>query len=213
MEIDVARHLGAVTRSVAELEREGNPARAVTLERTYDTTADDLWDAVTSPARLPRWFLPVSGELRLGGRYQLEGNAGGTITECEPPRFLAATWEFGGQLSWIEVRIAPEGADRSRLTLCHIAPVDDHWMKYGPGATGVGWDLGLLGLALHVSDPDAEKVDEMAFMGSPQGREYIIGSAEDWGRAALAAGEDPTRARTAARNTAAFYTGEVVQEG
>ena len=44
-----------------------------------------MWDAVTSAERIPRWFLPISGDLRLGGRYQLEGNAGGEVLECAPP--------------------------------------------------------------------------------------------------------------------------------
>jgi hypothetical protein len=68
MKFNFHAYLGAVTRTVTVLEREGKPARNVTLERLYDTTADDLWDAVTNPERLPRWFLPVSGELKLGGR-------------------------------------------------------------------------------------------------------------------------------------------------
>ena len=90
--IDVDQVVGAVTRKVSSREHEGKLARVVVATRTYDTSADDLWDALTSAERLPRWFLPVSGDLRLGGRYQLEGNAGGTITRCEPPRSLALTW-------------------------------------------------------------------------------------------------------------------------
>ena len=35
MEFDVKRHLGAVERSVSSLERDGQPARAVTLARSY----------------------------------------------------------------------------------------------------------------------------------------------------------------------------------
>ena len=34
-----------------------------------DAAIDDVWDACTNPERIPRWFLPVSGDLRLGGRY------------------------------------------------------------------------------------------------------------------------------------------------
>ena len=85
MEIDVARVLGLVTRSVRNFEKDGKAASAVTLTRLYDTSVDDLWDAVTSKERIPRWFLPVEGDLQLGGRYQLKGNAGGTITACTPP--------------------------------------------------------------------------------------------------------------------------------
>src|SRR5215813_14546632 len=105
MPLDVERHLGAVTRTVSELTRDSKPARCVTLTRLYDTTVDDLWDAVTNPERLPRWFLPVEGDLRLGGRYQLKGNASGQITTCDAPRVLNHTWEFGGQISWVQVRL------------------------------------------------------------------------------------------------------------
>lgn len=73
MEIDVARVLGLVTRSVTNFEKDGKPASAVTLTRLYDTSVDDLWDAVTSKERIPRWFLPVEGDLQLGGKYQLKG--------------------------------------------------------------------------------------------------------------------------------------------
>ncbi len=99
MKFEYESSLGAVERSVSALERDGKPARKVTLERTYATAIDDLWDAITNPERLPRWFLPVSGDLSPGGHYQLEGNAGGTITECEPPGYFVATWEFGGGVS------------------------------------------------------------------------------------------------------------------
>lgn len=211
MPFDFHAHLGAVTRTVTSLEREGKPARGVTLERAYDTTTDDLWDAVTNPDRLPRWFLPVSGELKRGGRYELEGNASGTITECVPPRSFSATWEFGEAMSWVEVRIAPEGESRSRLTLCHICPVDDHWEKYGPGAAGVGWDLGVFALTVHVLRPGSDRLDEDIFTSSAEGKAFIAGVSEDWGRAAIAAGENPVHADAAAKLTTAFYTGEESQ--
>lgn len=210
MPFDFNTHLSAVTRSVTALERDGKPVRAVTLERAYETTLDDLWDAVTNPERLPRWFLPVSGELRLGGHYQFEGNAGGTITHCERPTFVAATWEFGGGMSWVEVRLSADGDARSRLRLSHICPVDDFWNQFGPGAVGVGWDLGLVALAPHLAAPRAERepFDENAFAMSEEGRAIIAGVSEDWGRAAIAAGEDPVQTRAAVRQTTAFYTGQ-----
>lgn len=208
MQFDFNAYLGAVTRTVSELEREGKPARNVTLERSYDTTTDDLWDAVTNPERLPRWFLPISGDLKLRGRYQFEGNAGGVITECVPPRFISATWEFGGGMSWVEVHITSEGAARSRLTLSHICPVDDHWQKYGPGAVGVGWDLGLSGLAVHLLDAGSDRFDEDAFTASVEGKAFIASVSEDWRRTAVAAGENPAQAEAAAKLTTAFYTGE-----
>ena len=126
MPFDLAAHLGLVTRTVRNLERDGKPVKAIIASCVYDTDAADLWDAVTNAERLPRWFLPVSGDLRLGGRYQFTGNAGGKITECVPQKRLAATWEFGGGVTWVTVTLSPEGdrnatpararrADRSAL--------------------------------------------------------------------------------------------------
>ena len=64
MNFDAEGHLGAVERSVSSQERDGQPARSVTLSRSYATTVDDLWDAVTNGERIPRWFVPISGELQ-----------------------------------------------------------------------------------------------------------------------------------------------------
>src|SRR5690242_21061903 len=134
MQIDVVRVLELVTRSVRNFEKDGKAASAVTLTRLYDTDVDDLWDALTSKERIPRWFLPVEGDLKLGGRYQLQGNAGGTITRCDAPSALDVTWEMGGGVSWVTVRLDAEG-DRTRLTLEHIvhaSDVDAHWARFGP---------------------------------------------------------------------------------
>ena len=86
---DIARLIGAVTREVRTETYEGKDAKVVVASRVYDTSVKDLWDAITNAERLPRWFAPVTGELMLGGKYQVQGNASGTITRCEPPRELA----------------------------------------------------------------------------------------------------------------------------
>ena len=212
MQLNVESHLGAVERTVSSLERDGRPARAVTLARSYATTVENLWDAVTRAERIARWFLPVSGDLVLGGRYQFEGNAGGTITKCERPSFLALTWEFGDDVSWVEARIAEDGAGRARLTLTHTALLSDHWAEFGPGAVGVGWEQGLLGMELHLTRPNEPKIDEQTYHTTPVGKALLTGSSEAWGEAAIAAGTDPETAHAAAQRTTAFYTGEPVGE-
>ena len=210
MHIDFQSHLAAVHRSVSSQEGDGQPARAVTLSRSYATTVEDLWDAVTDRERIPRWFLPVSGDLKPGGRYQLEGNAGGVITVCERLSHFALTWEFAGDVSWVEVSISDAGDSRARLTLTHTALLSEHWDEYGPGATGVGWELGLMGLAIHIAQPDEPMPDEAAFATSPEGKAFITGSSEGWAQAAVEAGEEPGAAHAAAMRTTAFYTGESV---
>ena len=130
---------------------EAGEARVMTISQTYDATARGLWDACTNAERIPRWFMPITGDLRLGGRYQLEGNAGGTIERCDPPKGFAATWEFGGEVSWIEVRLTPIGGRPDPVRAgARRARRRRALGQFGPGAVGVGWDLGLLGLALHL---------------------------------------------------------------
>lgn len=205
--------LGAEFRRFEDREHEGRPARVVVAVRGYDTGVEDLWDALTNRERIPRWFLPVEGELQLGGRYQLKGNAGGTITRCEPPRALDLTWEFGGGTSWVTVRLEPDGeGDRTRLTLEHIvaaSDVDQHWAQYGPGAVGVGWDLTLMGLGLHLAGGGApvDPAAAAAWSASDAGKAFMRASAEAWIAAHVAGGEDPQVARGMGERTAAFYTG------
>ncbi|MEX2963473.1 SRPBCC family protein [Microbulbifer sp. TYP-18] len=212
MNFDIEHHLGCVERSVADLQKEGKPARAVTLSRSYDTDIDDLWDALTTAERIPRWFLPIEGDLRLGGRYQFKGNAGGEISECEPPKYLSVTWIWQGNVSWVHVQLAAQGDNRTRLTLTHTAIVDPFWDQYGPGATGIGWELGLAGLALHLIDPKTPKIDEEVFAQSPEGKAFMQHSASAWGEADIARGEDPAQAEAASKRTAGFYTGETSQQ-
>ena len=129
------------------------------------------------------------------------------ITTCEPPKHLELTWEFDGDISWVEVRLSSEDAGRSRFKLTHTAHLSEHWEQYGPGAVGVGWELGLLGLSLHIESPNAPKLDETELCMSPQGKALFTDSCEAWGLAAIEAGEVSEKALAAARRTAAFYTG------
>lgn len=205
---DIENHLGAVERRVVALERDGAAGRAVILSRTYETTIDDLWGAVTNKERLPRWFAPVEGELQVGGRYQVEGNAGGKIVECKPPHMFSLTWEIAGDVSWVDVALKAEGPDSARVTLTHTALLTPHWEQYGPGAVGIGWELGLLFLSLYFADPEAGKIDEEEFAASAEGKSFGRGSSEQWGEAAIGGGEEPEKARASAARTAAFYTGE-----
>lgn len=210
--MEFSNPLGIEYRVVGDMEHLGQPARSVRGSRTFQTDSDDLWDALTNAERLPRWFLPISGELKMGGRYQLDGNAGGKITRCDPPVALEVTWEYGGNVSWVILRLEPDG-DGTRLTLEHIMGQDetseDHWKKYGPGATGVGWDLGFLGLGMHLATGETIEQKELyAWMATDPGKEFVRHCARAWGDAHVASGEPAENALSIAATTAAFYTGE-----
>ena len=207
--IEVTQQISAVQREVGSRALPAGEARTMTISQSYQTTIDDLWDACTCADRIPRWFLPVSGDLRLGGRFQIEGNASGTIERCDPPKGFTATWEFGGSVSWIEISLSPEAEGWTRLELAHIGHIDDEsWAQFGPGAIGIGWDMALRGLAIHLSSGHVADPDRVAaWPASPEGRRFMTLSSERWRDASIAAGTDETIARAAADRCTAAYTG------
>lgn len=216
--VDVQSQLHGVERTFHIEDRDGERSHVQTLGQTYPAPIDDVWEAVTDADRIARWFLPVSGELKPGGRYQLEGNAGGTILECTPPTDGAAgyrlSWEFGGGVSWVAVRLAAEG-EKTRFVLEHVARASDMamanewWQTYGPGATGVGWDGGLLGLGLHLGATEGSlaPAEAEAWAGTDEGKAFYRGSADAWAAAHVESGADPEHAAKNADATYGFYTG------
>jgi len=211
--MDYGKSIGVEFRGIKDITHKGQPARSVTASRLYLTEALDLWDALTNPERIPRWFLPITGDLRAGGQYQFQGHAGGTITRCKAPEVLEATWEYGENTSWITVTLIAEGPD-TKLTLEHVMLKDDdgeaHWKQYGPGATGVGWELSFLALGYHVTKGGI-KIDPQeneAWMVSDAGKAFIRTAAKGWGEAHIHSGESADIARGMADLTAKFYTGE-----
>ncbi|HYZ85081.1 MAG TPA: SRPBCC family protein [Bryobacteraceae bacterium] len=206
---DVLRYIGAVTRHVETRDHNGQPAKVVKAACSYDTTIADVWDALTNVERIPRWFMPISGDLHLGGRYQLEGNAGGQITRCEPPRSFDLTWEYGGDVSWVSVRLSELSDGGTRLELEHVAHVPEpFWDEYGPGAVGVGWDLAIMGLGQHLTTgATVDPKQAAAWPTTDEGRVFVKQSSDGWCDASVLAGTDAANARSAADRTTGFYTG------
>ena len=142
-EVDVDHQINAVQRKVGTRTIDAGEATSSPSVSPTTPTRHDLWDAVTSAERIPRWFMPISGDLTVGGSYQLEGHAGGTVLTCDPPKNFTATWEFGGGISWIDVSVSTDGPDRARLVIEHIAHVGRRiWQRVRPGRgrDGLGFD-------------------------------------------------------------------------
>jgi uncharacterized protein YndB with AHSA1/START domain len=207
--IDVVSEIEATHREVGEGRIAAGTGRAIRLRRDYDAPIEDVWDALTNPERIGRWFLPIKGEYRVGGTYQFEGNAGGEIVACERPNRLKVTWVYGevtsdADISELEVRLSPVDGGLTRFELEHTAIVpDDRWDEYGPGAVGTGWDGGLLGLTLHLRGKALD--DPVAWQSSAEGRAFATRSSEAWGDAHRAAGADPETVARGVANTTAFY--------
>jgi len=101
----------------------------IRYERHLPYGIDDVWGAITNPARLAEWWLPFSAEitidLREGGEMVI--NAIGdepmtmtsTILRVEPPVLLEHTHaDEGGYLRW-ELEAADTGCT---LRLSHVVP-------------------------------------------------------------------------------------------
>jgi uncharacterized protein YndB with AHSA1/START domain len=176
--IDIASQLNAIHREVERQPAADGAGEhvSVLLRRSYDTPIGDVWDAVTQPDRIKRWLMPISGELRVGGSFQLEGNAGGEILGCEPPRLLRVT--FGAPTSIVEVRLTAQGDGDTVLELEHTVPIEMAQSGAGALYVGPGWDGALLGLGLHLR---GEAVgDPVEAANSPEVREFSKRSVSAW---------------------------------
>lgn len=207
---DVLDELAAVRRVMGTGSVPAGEAYTVELRRRYAAEVADVWDALTDPERLRRWLRPVTGDLRQGGRFELDGGEHGEILRCEAPRLLKVSWLFGPEAdAWpgtseVEVRLAPGATGDTDLTLVHAAVVGEpSFPTYGPGAGGVGWDLALLTLARLLNGEEVAAHER--FAESAEGREFSRRSAAAWGRAHLAAGGDPDHVAAAVAATTAFY--------
>jgi uncharacterized protein YndB with AHSA1/START domain len=176
--IDIASQINAIDRTVERLpaaDGAGERVR-VLMRRGYDAPVGDVWDAVTQPDRIKRWLMPISGDLRVGGSFQLEGNAGGEVLSCEPPRLLRVT--FGGPTSIVEVRLHARSEDDTLLELEHTVPIEMAQSGAGALYVGPGWDGALLGLGMFLG---GEAIgDPVAAAGSPEVREFSKGSVSAW---------------------------------
>ena len=185
----------------------------LTISQTYRTSVEDLWDACTTPERLERWFEAVEGDLHRGGRYRLaDSGTEGTIEQCDAPRSLGITWEYGDDISRVLLSIDETDAGAASLTIRHLGDNNEHWQAYGPAAGGSGWDTSLLGLALHLENdpPMSHLVDLMA---SDDGAQFLRATGAAWAAAHEAADADVEDAavraeRAIERNIALWSAGE-----
>ena len=86
---------GAGSRILGSL-RAADGTGVVRIEDRFDAGIDDLWSALTDPARLARWHGQVEGDLRPGGEFRVYLEADdiesiGRVEACEPPRRLLVT--------------------------------------------------------------------------------------------------------------------------
>ncbi len=105
---------------------------------------------------------------------------------------------------------APTGERTVVLRRRYDAPIEDVWdaiTNAGQGATafelGVGWDLTLLGLRLHLLGGSID--DAGAWEGSPEARQFMTRSSNAWGEALRATGLSAAEVARMVENTTRFY--------
>lgn len=203
---DIMDILTGITRLVKTTQLKHQDATAVILQQEVSSPAHEVWAACTEPERIHEWFLPISGDLSVGGRYALEGNASGEVLDCNAGRSFRLSWVMGdGPDSELEFTVTPTSLDHALVELTHKATVDPEMMgTYGPGAVGVGWDAALLGLYQYLRGiPTGPSHQPPPAVMNP----FMAASSEAWADAAIANGANPEVARKAAKRTTSFYTG------
>lgn len=136
-----------------QLARAADGTASVTFTRHHDTDAADLWDAVTNPARLARWFAVVDGDLREGGTFVIHFDDADTpscrIITCDAPQHFSWLWPHGTATTLVEVEVAAEGSG-SRLRLVHSRLTDTSAPEYG-----AGWHAYMSALEAHLEGRDS----------------------------------------------------------
>ncbi len=159
-------------------------ARVAVFRRTYDAAIEDVWDACTNPERLGRWYVPITGDLRVGGTFHQSPMGSGVIMRCEAPYELKLS--LGGGADEIELRLSPAGNGRTAFELQHATTIDQHQiggqMFDAIFCMGGGYYPRLVALHRHLSGTLPNDYDPLTFHELPELRPVI-----DRGSAAMAA--------------------------
>ena len=136
--IDIAAVMGLTERSVTTNGRRS----AIRMTRSFDTSAEDLWDACTDPARMRRWLGEATGEFHEGGAVRLcmtppdQNVAMLEIVRCDVPRRLVVRWSESEQAdTFVEMNLAPTPSGQTTLSLEHFALTGTL-----PTGFGGGWE-------------------------------------------------------------------------
>ena len=142
----------ASSRLVGTLRSEAGKG-VVRMEDRYDTGVDDLWTALTDPARLARWIAAVEGDLHIGGEFRATFTSGwegtGRVDVCDAPHRLLVTMSPGqDDETVIEATLAADG-DQTRVVVEERRlPLDEL------AAHGAGWQVHIEDLEAHLSGRD-----------------------------------------------------------
>jgi uncharacterized protein YndB with AHSA1/START domain len=128
------------------------------MERTYEASAQAVFDAWTSEEVIRRWWHAgrdwetpeVEIELRVGGvvrvvmrnpHKDIEYGGGGQYTEVDPPRRLAFTWIWDGDSTRQLIEIDFEEVDGvTKVTFTHSGLWDEESVRSHESGWGTAFD-------------------------------------------------------------------------
>lgn len=131
----------------------------VTLRRRFRAPASDVWDAITRPDRVARWFGTIQGPAptRPGDAFLVDIGQGtvrrAVLERCDRPERLALTWWSGDDDPGAVVFRLREDEGGTELTVTH-----DRLRRHRLVGCGAGWEASLGSLAASLDGVAAETV-------------------------------------------------------
>jgi uncharacterized protein YndB with AHSA1/START domain len=129
--------------------REENGRGVIHVEDVYPTDIDDMWSAISQPARLARWLVTVGGDTSIGGSFTASFTSGwegsGRVDLCDAPHRLVVTTFGNPDETVMEATLTPEG-NGTRLIIEERGVLLDEYAGHGSG-----WQAHIEDLALYLA--------------------------------------------------------------
>jgi uncharacterized protein YndB with AHSA1/START domain len=153
--------------------REENGRGVIHVEDVYPTDIDDMWSAISQPARLKRWLVDIEGDTAIGGSFTTRFTSGfegtGRVDLCDQPHRLVVTMFGDDDSTVMEATLTPEGAGTRLVIEERGLPLDEY------AAHGSGWQAHVEDLALYLAGKEASNWLDRARQLSPAYRRMVTG--------------------------------------
>ena len=134
---------GVASSKFGLLTRESDGYQII-FDRILPHNALVVWEAITNPEKMKRWFLETEIEFKVGGKIVFkfgdpdDSESYGKITRIEQGELFEYFWENaeGGPDELAKWELFPEGKSKTRLRLTYSRLSE----KYGSLASG-GWHI------------------------------------------------------------------------
>ena len=124
-------------------------AQTVTLQRQYRASVAELWNALTTPDRIARWYGTIIGPVprAVGDEFRVDIGGGmirrAVLERCEAPNALVYTWWSGDDdPGLVQLQLESLGDDETSLRVQHDRLRPHRMIGYGGG-----WEHNLVALA------------------------------------------------------------------